>query len=64
MRNWDRGVLLDGVWELVAAGHALDDYVLVLDARGFEGFLCAGKERVNYLGVPARVHDADSEAGT
>ncbi|OSS55100.1 hypothetical protein B5807_01715 [Epicoccum nigrum] len=55
--------LLDGVGELVAAGDALDNDVLLLHASLSEALLCAVEERRDHLGVPACVHDADAEVG-
>lgn len=56
--------LLNSIRQLIAPRHALDRDVLVLDARGTQRLLGAGEQRVNDLGVPSRVHDADAQSGT
>ncbi len=55
--------LLDGVGELIGAGDALDDNVLLFDAGFGERLLGAGEEGVDDGGVPPGVDDADAEVG-
>jgi len=53
-------VPLHGQWQLVAARHCLHHDVLLFDAGLHECLLCAFNQRVDDLGIPPRVHDADS----
>lgn len=56
-------VPLDSNGQFPRAWHRLDDNVVLVDAAGQELSLCALEQRVNDLGVPAGVHDADAQAG-
>jgi hypothetical protein len=58
-----RDVLLDRIGQLVAPWHALDDYVLILDSGFLQLPLCALEQRIDDLGVPACVDNADAKCG-
>jgi hypothetical protein len=54
---------LDGNGQLPRAGHRLHDNVGLLDATGQQLVLGALQQRLNDGAVPARVHNADAQAG-
>jgi hypothetical protein len=54
---------LDSNGKLPRAGAGLDDNVGLLDTSLEELGLCAGDERLDDGDVPARVDDADAQAG-
>lgn len=61
-RGGSRGsLLLNGKWQLVAAGNVLNDNVMLLDPRCEEGFAGAIDEGGNDGGVPSGVDDGDAE---
>lgn len=64
-RLWEGSdVLLHGVGQLVASGHALDDNVLLPHARVGKRLLRAVEQRIDNCRVPPRVNDADSQSGS
>ena len=56
-------ILLNSIRQLVAPRHILHNDILVLDARFPQLLPCALEQRVNNLGVPSCVDDADAQAG-
>lgn len=63
--EWEEGsnLPLDGNGKLPCAGARLDDNVGLLDTGFQELGLCAGDEGLDDGDVPARVDDADAQAG-
>jgi hypothetical protein len=57
-------VLFDSIWQFIAPWYTLHHNVLVLDARGFECLPRTIEQRIDYLRVPARVHDANPQCRT
>lgn len=56
-----RGLLLHGIWQLVAARNVLNDNVMLLDPRCEEGSAGPVDEGGNDGSVPSGVDDGDAE---
>ena len=55
-------ILLDSIRQLVAPRHILHNDILVLDTRFPQLLPCALEQRVNNLGVPSCVDDANAQS--